>query len=91
MNNPSAAQLTALQAVYPAMYPGGNPVPMFQYFCESAGQPRLCTDAASSTHDPTHVVAVVITLIVQAPTIEMQTGVPRLVQLKGQGRPINPD
>jgi hypothetical protein len=75
------------------MYRGGNPVPMFQYFCESVPQPLDCTGAGGTptTNDPTHVVAVVITLIVQAPTIEMQTGVPRLVQLKGQGRPINPD
>lgn len=91
MNNPPAAQLAALQAVYPAMYPGGNPVPIFRYFCESVPQPRDCTDPAASTNDPTHVVAVSITLIVQAPTTEMQTGVPRLVQLKGQGRPLNPD
>lgn len=91
MNNPPAAQLAALQTTYPAMYPGGNPVPMFQYFCESLPQPRDCTDPAASTNDPTHVVSVVITLVVQAPTTEMQTGVPRLVQLKGQGRPLNPD
>lgn len=91
MNNPPAAQLAALQAVYPAMYPGGNPVPMFQYFCESVPQPRPCTDPLASTNDPTHVVGVIITLIVQAPTTEMQTGVPRLVQLKGQGRRINPN
>jgi prepilin-type N-terminal cleavage/methylation domain-containing protein len=91
MNNPPAAQLASLQAVYPAMYPGGNPVPMFQYFCESVPQPRACTDPLASTNDPTHVVGVIITLIVQAPTTEMQTGVPRLVQLKGQGRRINPN
>lgn len=91
MNNPPAAQLAALQAVYPAMYPGGNPVPMFQYFCESSSQPRACSDPLASTNDPTHVVGVIITLIVQAPTTELQTGVPRLVQLKGEGRRINPN
>ena len=93
VNNPPAAQLAALQAVYPAMYPGGNPVPLFQYFCESSPQPLDCTGVGGtpSTNDPTHVVAVIITLIVEAPTTEMQTGVPRLVQLKGQGRRVNPD
>jgi len=91
MNNPSAAQLAALQAVYPAMYPGGNPGPIFQYFCESVPQPRDCTDPLANTDDPQHVVAVVVTLIVQAPTIEMQTGVPRVVQLRGEGRRLNPN
>lgn len=93
MNNPPAAQLAALQAVYPSMYPGGNPVPLFQYFCESTPQPLDCTGANGipSTNDPTHVVSIVITLIVQAPTTEMQTGVLRLVTLKGEGRRLNPD
>ena len=93
MNNPPAAQLAALQATYPTMYPGGNPVPMFQYFCQSTPQPLDCTGANGipSTNDPTHVVSVVITLIVQAPTTEMQTGVQRLVQLKGEGRRLNPN
>jgi len=91
MNNPPAAQLAALQAVYPAMYPGGNPVPVFQYYCESVPQPYDCTNAIASTHDPSHVVSVIVTLIVQAPTTEMQTGVPRVVQLRGEGRRLNPD
>src|SRR5262249_54976202 len=39
MNNPSPAQLATLQAAYPAMFPGGSPVPLFQYYCESTPQP----------------------------------------------------
>ncbi|MBS1840290.1 MAG: prepilin-type N-terminal cleavage/methylation domain-containing protein [Acidobacteria bacterium] len=91
MNNPSAAELAAIQAVYPLMYPGGNPVPVFQYFCESADHPRDCTDPLASTNDPKHVVSVIITLIVQAPTGDLNTGRPLVVQLKGQGRRVNPD
>jgi prepilin-type N-terminal cleavage/methylation domain-containing protein len=91
MNNPSPAQLAALQADYPAMFPGSQPVRMFQYFCESNPQPRDCTDPLASTNDPTHVVSVVVTLIVQAPAADIQTGRPLVVQLRGQGRRVNPD
>ena len=91
MNNPPPAQLAALQAVYPGMYPGGQPVPIFKYICDAVPQPRECTDPLVSIKDPEHIVGVVITLIVQAPTTELQSGVPRLVQLRGEGRRINPD
>ncbi len=91
MNNPSAAQLAAIQATYPSLFPGGNPVPIFQYFCETTPQPVDCTSLAASTHDPTHVVSVVVTLIVQAPTADMTTGRLQVVQLKGEGRRLNPD
>jgi len=91
MNNPPAAQLATLQAQYPAMFPSG-PVPVFQYFCESTPQPVDCTSTSPppTTDDPTHVVAVVVTLIVQAPTSDMTTGRLQLVQLKGEGRRLNP-
>jgi len=91
MNNPSAAQLAAIQATYPSLFPGGNPVPIFQYFCETTPQPVDCTSVAASTHDPPHIVSVVVTLIVQAPTADMTTGRLQVVQLKGEGRRLNPD
>lgn len=90
MNNPPAAQLATLQAQYPAMFPSG-PVPVFEYYCESTPQPKKCTDPTASTDDPTHVVAVTVTLIVQAPTADMTTGRLQLVQLQGEGRRLNPD
>jgi prepilin-type N-terminal cleavage/methylation domain-containing protein len=92
MNNPPAAQLATLQALYPTMFPAG-PVPIFQYFCESTPQPIDCTSTSPppTTDDPTHVVAVVVTLIVQAPTADLTTGRLQLVQLKGEGRRLNPD
>jgi prepilin-type N-terminal cleavage/methylation domain-containing protein len=88
MNNPPAAQLATLQAQHPAMFPSG-PVPIFQYYCESTPQPKKCTDPAASTDDPPHVVAVMVTLIVQAPTPDMTTGRLQLVELKGEGRRLN--
>ena len=93
MNNAAPADIATIQATYPTMFPGGNPVPVFQYFCESTPQPIDCTSTSPppSTNDPTHVVAVIITLIVQAPTVDMQTGRIQVVQLKGQGRRVNPD
>lgn len=90
MNNPPPDQMATLQAEYPNMFPGGNPVPVFQYFCESNPEPRDCTDPAANTNDPRHVVAVLITLIVQSP-IPDANGRVQVVQLKGQGRRINPD
>lgn len=95
MNNPSAAQLATLQAAYPSMFPGGNPVPIFRYICESTPQPTFC-DGSGPTGtpaytDPKHVVGVIVTLIVQAPTADMQTGRPLVVELKGEGRRMNPD
>lgn len=93
MNNAAAADIATIRATYPTMFPGGQPVPIFQYFCESTPQPLDCTSTSPppSTNDPTHVVAVTITLIVQAPTVDMQTGRIQVVQLRGQGRRVNPD
>ncbi|HLK05530.1 MAG TPA: prepilin-type N-terminal cleavage/methylation domain-containing protein [Candidatus Acidoferrum sp.] len=95
MNKPPAAQLATLQAAHPTMYPGGNPVPIFQYFCESTPQPVKCDGTGvgppPTYSDPKHVVAVIITLIVQSPASDMQTGQPLVVQLQGEGRRVNPD
>lgn len=94
MNNAPPAQIAALQAAYPSMFPGGNPVPLFQYYCETTPQPVKCDGTGTSLpsySDPKHVVSVVVTLIVQAPTADMQTGRPLVVQLQGIGRRLNPD
>lgn len=73
--------------------PGGVPVPIFQYFCDTSSGPKLCTDpAVKNTPDnsPEKVRSVSITLIVKAPFPDAQTGQPRLVELRGRGRRINP-
>lgn len=96
MNRPSPAQLAALKAAYPSMFPGGQPVPLFQYYCESTPQPVRCDGSTPSLPpptypDPRHVVSVVVTLIVEAPSSDLQTGRPLVVQLQGIGRRLNPD
>jgi type II secretory pathway pseudopilin PulG len=35
MNNATPTQIAQFQATYPLMFPGGNPVPVFSYFCYS--------------------------------------------------------
>lgn len=90
MNNATAAQIAQLQAIYPAMFPGGRPVPVFQYICDDAGVPVRCDLAATANNAPTHILEVETTLIVQAPQPDPVTGQPRLVMLNGRGRRLNP-
>jgi prepilin-type N-terminal cleavage/methylation domain-containing protein len=89
MNNAPAAQIAAYQAAYPAMFPGGNPVPIFSYFCDqvAAGAPQPCTGA----NDPTSIRDIGVTLIVLATQADAQTLRPRLVELSGRGHRINPN
>ena len=90
MNNASPAQIAQLQAVYPQMFPGGNPVPIFSYFCYTPyGPPQPCPSAGSN-NSPINVTDVEITLIVMAPTQDAQTGQPRLIELHGRGHSLNP-
>ncbi len=39
MNNASPTQIAQFKAVYPQMFPGGNPVPIFTYICPNATRP----------------------------------------------------
>jgi len=88
MNNASAAQITQIQATYPAMFPGGNPVPIFKYTLDAATGVAGCVAAASS---PCNVRDVQVTLIVQTPQRDMQNQVLRLVELNGRGHRLNPN
>lgn len=90
INNVPAAQAGQIQADYPAMFPGGNPVPIFQFVCGSANGPRSCTDPGV-VNSPRNVRSVSITLIVMAPVPDIQTGRIRLVELQGRGRVLNPN
>jgi prepilin-type N-terminal cleavage/methylation domain-containing protein len=88
MNNATGAQIASIQAAYPAMFPGGNPVPLFTYTCDVVGgNPAPCT-AANKTAD---IRAVDITLIVQALSRDTKTEALRLVQLHGIGQRLNPN
>jgi prepilin-type N-terminal cleavage/methylation domain-containing protein len=86
VNNVSPAQIAQYQAVYPGMFPGGNPVPIFSYTCDSGAAPVACTGSS-----PRNIRDVIVTLIVAAPTPDATTGRPRLVQLIGRGRRVNPN
>ncbi len=88
MNNASGAQIAAIQAAYPTMFPGSNPVPLFTYTCDVVGStPAPCTAA----NTPVDIRDVGITIIVQAPSLDTKTFSLRLVELNGMGHRINPN
>ena len=89
-NNAPAAQIAQFQAIYPAMFPGGNPQPIFQFTCDAPAGPVLCQNAGGS-NSPANVRSVDIRLIVMAPQPDAQTRAVRLVELNGRGRRINPN
>jgi prepilin-type N-terminal cleavage/methylation domain-containing protein len=88
MNNGSAAQIAQIQATYPNMFPGGNPVPVFNYTLDATVGSSGCVAAASS---PCNVRDVQVTLIVQTPQRDSQNAVLRLVELNGRGHRLNPN
>jgi prepilin-type N-terminal cleavage/methylation domain-containing protein len=90
MNNAPPAQIAQFQAAYPAMFPGGNPQPLFQYWCDTPNGQVLCQNAAGS-NSPANVRDVDITLIVMAPNIDAQTNQVHLVELNGRGHRVNPN
>ena len=92
MNNASPTQIAQFKAVYPQMFPGGNPVPIFTYICPNATPPPATTACplAGSYNSPVNVTDVEITLIVMAPTQDAQSGLPRLIELHGRGHSLNP-
>ena len=94
MNNASAAQIAQIKAIpaYVGMFPGGNPVPVFQYTCDAAtvgAAPAPCTNAGAN-NSPQSIRDVTITLIVMTPRPDAQTGLLRLVELNGRAHRINP-
>jgi len=91
--------LCQLVGVNPNIFPGGNAVPIFQYFCDHPATPQFpipptvpCTSpVAGADNSPANIRDVNIILIVAAPQPDAATGQPRLVQLSGRGRRINPN
>ena len=73
----------------PTVLPGGAPVPIFQYMCDSPNGPKPCTDPGVS-NSPENVRSVSITLIVMTAVSDAQTGQRHLVELRGRGQRINP-
>src|SRR6266851_3027260 len=81
-------------AAYPGMFPGGNPVPIFTYTCDTPTAPQAAPKAcpaALADNSPRNIRDVVVTLIVAAPLPDATSGQPRLVQLSGRGRRVNPN
>jgi prepilin-type N-terminal cleavage/methylation domain-containing protein len=91
MNNAPGAQIATIRAAYPTMFPGGNPVPLFAYTCETGGGTPLSCPTAGGFNTPANILDVEVTLIVQATANDPQTGRPRLVELHGRGRRVNPN
>jgi len=83
-----------LEAVYPLVFAGGEAVPIFQYLCDTPSVPQNPPQPcplAGPDNAPTNIRDVAITLIVAAPLPDATTGRPRLVQLEGRGRRVNPN
>ena len=94
VNNVCPSQLPLCHSSYPVIFPGGAPVPIFRYTCDTPSAPQyplpFCKDAVTD-NAPANIRDVAITLIVAAPLPDATTGVPRLVQLSGRGRRVNPN
>jgi prepilin-type N-terminal cleavage/methylation domain-containing protein len=92
MNNTSPAQIAQFQAIYPQMFSGGNPVPVFTFICPNPTPPpaSIACPSAGSYNSPVNVTDVEITLIVMAPNVDAQTRQPRLIELHGRGHSLNP-
>lgn len=89
MNNASPAQIAQLKANYPSMFPGGNPQPIFQFYCDTPGGQVLCQNAGPN-NSPANVHDVEITLIVRSVN-DATNGRPRMVELNGRGHRMNPN
>jgi prepilin-type N-terminal cleavage/methylation domain-containing protein len=89
INNSSPAQIAQYQVSYPGMFPAG-PVPIFSYTCDTVTLPVACPSAGAA-NAPANIREVIVTLIVAAPAPDATTGVPRIVQLTGRGRRVNPN
>lgn len=90
MNNASAAQIAQIQLSYPSMFPGGNPQPIFQFYCDTPGGQVLCQNAGLN-NSPVNVRDVEVTLIVQSAANDALNGQPRMLELNGRGHRMNPN
>jgi hypothetical protein len=91
VNYAPAAQIAAMQAAYPSMFPSGQPVPVFSYTCDAGGGTPVSCSTPGAFNTPVNILDVEITLIVQATARDAQTGQLRLVELHGRGHRINPN
>jgi hypothetical protein len=86
--------LFQLSASYPNVFPSGS-VPIFTYICDTPNNPQPppvpCSAAVGADNSPTNIRDVIITLVVASPLPDATTGKPRLVQLNGRARRVNPN
>jgi prepilin-type N-terminal cleavage/methylation domain-containing protein len=93
--NVPGALMPQITSTYPAMFPGGQPVPIFQYTCNVPTTPsnpaglQACPLAGVS-NAPLNIRDVDVTLIVMTPQRDMQTQTLKLVELFGRGHRANP-
>jgi hypothetical protein len=83
-NNPTPADLAEFAATYPSMYPGGLPVPIFQFTCDVSTGTLPCPTAAGADLS-TKIRDVDVTLIVRTTQRDLQTQKWKLVELSGRG------
>lgn len=92
VNNDTPANIATYRAAVATMFPGGNPVPIFQFYCPNpAGAPPtvLCQNAGAN-NSPSQVTDIEITLIINTPERDKQNRNLHLVELNGRGHVINP-
>jgi len=93
MNNAPAAQMAAIRAAYPAMFPGNAPVPVFQYQFDTINpNDPTCSPQAPAIPPatPPCILEVNITLIVQSVSPDPKTGRPRVGTLTARAMRVNP-
>jgi type II secretory pathway pseudopilin PulG len=88
--NWATAQIPEISATYPTMFPGGQPMPVFQFYCDSGTGTVPCPTAAGNVNSPYNIRDVDITLIVATPVRDAQTQKLKLVELYGRGHRLNP-
>ena len=89
--NVTGASNTQLTAQYPTMFPAGQPVPIFQYTCNTPSGPLPCTSSLAVGYNaPQNISDVDVTLIVMTPQTDLQTQGLKLVELNGRGHGANP-
>jgi prepilin-type N-terminal cleavage/methylation domain-containing protein len=88
--NTSPTQFAQITAAYPSMFPTGNPVPIFQYSCDTPGGGVVACPTAGFYNSPANVRDVDITLIVMTQQPDSQTQQIKLIELNGRGHRLNP-
>ncbi len=85
----NSPNLATIRAEYPAMFPGGQPQPIFQYTCDTPTGTMPCP-LAGAYNSPKNIRDVDVTLIVMTPQRDLQTQQLKLVELNGSGHRVNP-